>query len=137
MTQLGNPRPPTHWQDRFRMTYDLPSETSDTTVKLLKVKGRSIAVERVMLNLPAGLAASGTDYVNYKLLKGASTVAFNWSTQTGHEGTITADTPVELVITVTPHNAVFDDGDIMSLFIDTTGSPTSPAGRLVIEGHEI
>lgn len=112
--------------------------TADTTVKLHKVKGRSLHVTRVHINLPAGLVQSATDYANIKLLKGASTVVANWSTQlTTGNGTLTADTPTELVLTATVANQYLADGDQLSLFIDVTGTPTVPSGRIVVEGFEI
>ncbi len=113
------------------------SITADKTVKLLKVKGRSLQITRVTLNLPAGLAQDASNYCNFKLLKGASTVAANFSTLTGADGTITADTAVEMNISATAVDTVLTDTDVMSLFIDITGSTTVPPGRIVIEGFEL
>ncbi len=113
------------------------SVTADTTIKLLKISGRSVRVARVTLNLPLGLAQDASNYCNFKLLKGASTVVANFSTLTGANGTITADTPVNMVLSGTDANLVLSDTDQMSLFIDVTGSTTVPPGRIVIEGFEI
>lgn len=111
---------------------------ADTTIKLHKVKGRGWKIERVMLNLPVGLAADGTNYVNFKLIKGASTVMASWTTQTGvtGQGTITANTPVEMVLGSTA-NLYPADGEEISLFVDVTGSPTVPPGVVVIEATEL
>ncbi len=110
---------------------------ADTTIKLHKVKGRGVRVDRVHLNLPAGLANSSSAYANFKVLKGASTVVATWSTQDTAQGTITADTPVELVLTATIANRFLADGDVLSLFVDVTGTPTVPPGRIVVEGYEL
>ena len=110
--------------------------TVDTTVKLFKAMIRSIKVTRVSLILPVGLTADASNYCNFKIIKGASTIMANWSTQTGMQGTITANTHVEMVLSATVANLYLADGDIMSLFIDVTGTPTVPPGRVVIEGTE-
>ena len=110
---------------------------ADTTIKLHKAKGRSIRVDRVHLNLPAGLAQDASNYCIFKVIKGSSTIMASWSTLTGTQGTITANTPVELVLSATIANRYLDDGDQLSLFLDVTGTPTVPPGRLVVEGTEL
>ncbi len=113
------------------------SITADTTIKLHKDKGRGLRIERVHLNVPVGLAASASDWCNFKLLKGASTIMANFSTLNTAQGTITADTPVEMVLSATVANRFLADGDQLSLFLDITGSPTVPPGRIVVEGYEL
>lgn len=118
------------------------SVLADTTVKLDKVRasGRSRKLERATLALPAGFTADGTNFVNFKLLKGASTVMANWSTNTtgnGGQGTIAANTFVELVLSGTTANLYLADTDELSLFIDVTGSPTVPPGVIVTEFAEL
>jgi hypothetical protein len=113
------------------------SVLADTTIKLFKAKTRSVRIDRVQLNLPAGLANSSSNYCDFKIIKGASTLVAHWSTQNTAQGTITADTPVELVNTSTVADRFLADGDTLSLFLDVTGTPTVPPGRLVIEGYEL
>lgn len=113
------------------------SITADTTVKLYKAKTTSLHITRAYLNLPVGLAQDAANYCNFKLLKGASTIVANWSTLTGANGTITADTPIDLVLTATLADLYLADADQLSLFIDITGSTTVPPGRLVVEGFEL
>ncbi len=112
------------------------SVLADTTIKLFKAKTRGIRLERAHLNLPLGLAQNASHYCIFKILKG-STIMASWSTLTGAQGTITANTPVELVMSATVANRFLDDGDQLSLFLDVTGTPTVPPGRIVVEGYEL
>ena len=105
-----------------------------TTDKVWKAKARYFRVDRVFLNLPAGMAAHASNYIVVKVLKGATVMA-SWSTLTGADGTITADTPVDLTLSATDANRVLADADIMSVSVAVTGSPTVPKGRIVIEGR--
>jgi hypothetical protein len=118
------------------------SVLADTTIKLDKVRasGRSRKIERAALNLPAGFTADATNFVTFKLLKGASTVIASWSTNTtgnGGQGTIGVNTFVEMVLSGTTANLYLADGDDLSLFIDVTGSPTVPPGVIVTEFVEL
>lgn len=113
------------------------SVLADTTIKLHKVKGRALRIDRVYLNLPAGLAGNASNYCNFKLLKNASTVIANWSTLNTAQTTITANTPVEMVVSATLASRSLADGDQLSLFLDVTGTPTVPPGRIVVEGIEL
>lgn len=110
---------------------------ADTTIKLWKCKLRGLRLERVQLNLPSGLAGNASNFCNFKVIKGASTVMANWSTLNTLQSTITADTPVELVITSTVADRFLADGDQLSLFLDVTGTLTVPPGRIVLEGTEL
>ncbi len=118
------------------ISYDHASATSDGTTKLWKVPaGRSYRISRVYYNNPTGLAANASDYYTIKVLNGA-TVAALWSTQTGANGTLSADTPVELVIQADAA-PVLPENTNLALFLDLTGTATLPAGRVVIEGDLI
>lgn len=126
------------YQQAFTMSYDHVELTADLTVKLFKVpSGRKIRVDGVKYVNPTGLAQDASNYFNLKLLKGASTVAFNWSTHTGDQGSIAADTFVDFAASSTDADKVFDGGDVMSIFFDETGTSDLPAGRLVIYGRYV
>lgn len=114
------------------------STLADTTLKLDKIKVRPVRIDRVYLNLSTTLTANASNYCTFKLLKGASTVVATWSTNTtgnGGQGTITANTPVEMTMGTAAARglAVADE---LSWFIDVTGTPTVPPGRIVVEGVE-
>jgi len=106
---------------------------ADRTDKLWKLP-RAFRVERVLYVNPTGLVEHAANFFVIKLTKGATVVA-SWSTETGQEGTLTADTFVELTLSSTDANLVFAAGDEMKLFLDeAAGVATLPAGRLVVEG---
>lgn len=111
------------------------SLTATTTVKLFKCKDRSFRLDRAFYNNPTGFAADPTDYWTVAVLKG-TTVMASWSTLSTAQGALTADTPVNLVLSATDANTVADDGDVISMKFTKTGSPAAlPPGRLVLEGR--
>lgn len=126
-------------QRSYRMPFDFASVSADTTQKFDGIKRRGVRVDRVWLSCPVGVVANGSNFVNFKVIKGASTIIANWTTATGvtGQGTITASTPVDLVNTTTVADRFLADGDILSLFIDITGTITVPLGRIVVEGIEL
>lgn len=120
-------------RERFAIPYDHAQVVdSDLTVKLFDVP-RAARVVRAWYNNPTGLAAHATNYFNIKVLAGAN-VAANWSTESGQEGTLTGDEPVELTLGTGPNRALAA-GDELALFLDENdaGTATLPAGRIVVE----
>jgi hypothetical protein len=106
---------------------------ADRTDKMWKLP-RAFRVERVMYVNPTGLAAHAANFFTVKLTKGATVVA-SWSTETGEDGTIAADTFVELNLSATDADRVFAADDEMKLFLDeAAGTATLPAGRVIVEG---
>jgi hypothetical protein len=111
--------------------------TGDATTRIMQVPaGKRFRVDGVKYFNATGLAANASNFANIKLLKGA-TVAFNWSTQTGQQGTIAADTHVDMVGSATDADKVFAAGDVMSLFLDLSGTTTLPAGQIVVYGRYV
>lgn len=127
------------YQQAFALSYDHASAAADTTFKLFAIPaGKKLRVDGVKYVNPTGLAGNDTNSFNIKLVKGASTVAFNWSTLlTGGQGTLAANTFVDFVGSATDTDKVFAAGDDMSVFFDLTGTLTLPAGRLVIYGRYV
>ena len=126
-------------QEFFVMSYDHAAITADSTTKLWKVP-RALRVDRVSYINPTGLAEDTTNVFNIKLLKGASTVVANWSTDSDllvADASIPADTFFNLTLTSTDADKVFAKDDVMSFFADEGGDSTLPAGRIVIEGRFI
>ena len=105
--------------------------------------GRSLRIERVTYINPTGLAENASAHADIRVIKGASTLIANWSTDSDLPGTntIPANTPMEIPITsVADADEVIVGGegsgaDTLSVFFDMTGTVTLPAGKLVIEGH--
>ncbi len=124
-------------QQGFELSYDHGAAAVDATVKIFQIPaGKTLKVDGVKYINPTGLAQDGTNYFTVKLLKG-TTVAFSWSTLTGSQGSLAANTFVDLVISATAADAVFAAADVMSLFLDETGDTTLPAGRLVVYGRYV
>ncbi len=101
---------------------------------------RDYRVASVQLYVPAGFVASATDYWTVAL-KNGSTVVASWSTQTtggspGGQGTITAATPVVMTNNATDASLVFAAGDVPSLVMTKTGTPSSlPLTRIDVHGE--
>lgn len=116
------------------LTYDHVQVTGDTTVKLYKVPaGKRFVLIGVDYINPTGLAEDAANYFNIKITN-AATVMANWSTLTGAQGTIAADTFVALVNSATAADLVAAAAAVLALFLDETGAATLPAGRVVIRG---
>lgn len=124
-----------HLQEQIVLAYEHVSVTADTTVKLWTIPtGRQFRVDGVWYNNVTGLAVDVTNFFDIQVLKG-STVMANWSTETGQEGALVADTPVDLTLSATDANRVAAAADVISLKLDEDGTATLPAGRIVIRGR--
>lgn len=120
--------------EQLTLTYDHAQATVDATTKLYKVPtGKKLRVLGADYINPTGLAAHAANYFTVKVTKDG-TVMSSWSTLTGAEGTIAADTFVALTNSGTDANLVADAGAVIALFLDETGDTTLPAGRVVIRG---
>lgn len=107
--------------------------STDTTQKLMVVD-EDFDLDEVQLISPVGLAAHGSNYFTITLKKG-STVMATWSTLTGQEGTLTANTLVSMTLSATKENRRAAKGDVLSLSLDATGTVTLPPGHVVIRGR--
>lgn len=128
--------------ERVTLVVDHAATSDDLSIKTYKVPaGRSLKLVRAMYVNPTGLAAHNDNWFDISVKKG-STKMCAWSTDgngTGingaaAEGTIAADTFVELTKSSTAANLVAQAGDVLSLVLDETGTATLPAGKLVLEG---
>jgi hypothetical protein len=118
--------------------YEHGQLTDDLTVKLFKVPtGRKYRLDRAIYVNPTGLAADAENYFNIKVRVKSTTIAANWSTETGTQGTIGADTFVTLALSATDANLVASGGDEVSAFFDETGTATLPPGRIILEGRYV
>lgn len=115
--------------------YPHAQATADTTEKVWS-PSRQFKIDRVQYINPTGLAEDATDFFVIKVLNEAL-VAASWSTKTGEEGTIDADTFVDLTLSDTAANLVLEAGDVLSISLDEDAGATAtlPAGRFVIEGR--
>lgn len=117
------------------IAYDHVAVTADTTVKLFTVPaGKRFRLTRAEYINPTGLAQDATNYFTIKVLKGATVMA-SWSTLTGAQGTIAADTFVDLVNSSTDADLIAAAAAVIALFLDETGTASLPAGRIVLHGY--
>jgi hypothetical protein len=109
------------------------SITTDTTIKLMTVD-EDFDVDQVEVISPVGLATDAANYYVISLKKG-STIMASWSTLTGAEGALTANTLMSMTLSATVGNRRASKGDVLSLSLDETGTQTLPAGHVVIRGR--
>lgn len=130
-------------QERVVLAFDHAETTGDVTTKLWELP-RAFRLERATYVNPTGLAADNDNWFDISVKNGATKMAA-WSTDgnglgingDAAEGTIAADTFVELTMSDTDTDLVAAAGDVISFVLDETGTATLPAGRVVIEGRYI
>lgn len=133
----GNRNPNEFLQELVVLSYDHAALTADTPVKLLKVPaGKKFRLDKAEYINPTGLAQDAANYFAIEVKKDATVMA-SWSTLTGAQGTIAADTFVDLVKSGTDANLVAAAGAIISVNFDETGVQTLPAGRIVVHGRYV
>ena len=99
----------------------------DSTKKFLVTSVKYLNVD--------GLAQDATNFFDVQLKNGATVLA-NWSTETTvGEGTLTADTWVDMTLSAVDGELILDIGDELLLNLAEDGTTTLPAGRIQIEGH--
>lgn len=116
-----------------RQTIVLPfahgAVTADTgPTKLFAVPaGQTWRLKRVQYVNPTGLAQDAANYFVLSI-KQSSALLAKWSTLTGVEGTLTADTFVEWTLSATDADLVLEPTDEIVLLLDETGTASLPAG---------
>lgn len=108
--------------------------TADTTQFYFETPAdRAVLVKEVVYYNATGLAQDVANFFDIQVKHG-STVVANWSTETGQEGTIAADTPVRLT---NGSDLVIPPDTRVDLVLDETGTATLPAGVIVLYGEII
>lgn len=122
--------------DMVEILFDHAQAAADRTDKIWKNRTeRHFLIEQVVYDNVTGLAQDASNVFNIKLQQGAGpTIAANWDTTTGQQGTIAADTWVTLVNAALA-NRVVPPAAELSLFLDMSGSQTLPAGRIRVHGR--
>jgi hypothetical protein len=122
--------------DSINIRVDHIQVTADTTLFAYEVPAnKTFVVDSVTYYNETGLAQDATNFFNIKVQdSGAAKVAANWSTETGEEGTIAADTPVTMTAG-TLANRTFAAGTRINLLLDEGGTATLPIGVVQINGR--
>jgi hypothetical protein len=110
------------------------STSADATLKLFKAP-RAMEIDKVEILSVTGLAQDASNYFNIKLLNQAL-VAANFSTLTGANGSLTANTFMAMTLGTLANRSVAADS-ILSLMLDETGTAVMPHGRLVIHARYV
>jgi hypothetical protein len=120
--------------DYVTVVIDHPQVTADTTTTEWAVPSdRSFILDKAQYYNATGLANHATDFFNVKVLAGATVMA-NWSTETGQEGTATADTVLNMTLAAESAR-VCAPGTAVKLFLDESGTATLPAGKVILHGR--
>lgn len=118
----------------YDIRYEHAAATADATHKLDKIpagyKWRLLSADYVN---PTGLAQHAANAFIIKVTKDGTVMA-SWSTITGAEGTLAADTFVTLTNSATDANLVAAADATIALFLDEQGDTTLPLGRIVLRG---
>lgn len=106
-----------------------------TTVSKLLTAQRGMRFDVIELDIPVGFVQDASNYWIIALKKG-STVIAQWSTLTSAQGTIAADTFVNLINSTTDADLVAAVGDVLSLSLTKVASAANlTAGRIVVHGR--
>lgn len=116
---------------------------ADTTgataaIKLFTAQ-RKMRIDKVEYINPTGLAGHASNYWEIALKKG-STVMAQWTTDSDEatQGTLTANTFVNLALSATDAYRVADVDDVVSLALTKVASAANlPAGRIVVHGRYV
>lgn len=115
--------------------YEHANAIAATTVVKMVTARRRFRVERVEYINPTGYVQDAANYYTLELRKGATVIA-SWSLLTGAQGTIAADTPVNLVLSATDVNRIVQAGDLLSwAMVKTAAAANLPLGRFNVSGR--
>ncbi len=115
------------------------SSHNATYTKQLMTAQRAMRIDKVEYVNVTGLAGHATLYWEIALKKG-TTVMAQWSTDSDvvGQGTITADTLINLVLSGTDSALVTASGDVLKLVLTKVSTAANlPAGRIVVHGRYV
>lgn len=128
---MSKPKP-TNRQEYVALQHQHDAITVTTSQAIFKTI-RNAHVTRVSYISYTGVVADAVNYVVIEAKNGA-TVMGTWSTQTGQQGTIAANTSVDLVLPGTSDETLGAD-DTLSLSVTVFAAGSLPAGRINSEGY--
>ena len=112
---------------------------TDTTFKMFKAP-RAMVIEKVDYHNVTGLAENASNYVTVSLRKASTDMTVPYTTNSAGPNSpdaIPADTHLDLAMSATPANRKLAEGDVLSLFVDCTGTVTLPAGRVAVTARYV
>lgn len=132
-------RPQQFMAESYRPSIDIAAGIAATATVWAWTVGtaRALHIVRAVINATATITASATDYWVFQI-KNSSTVMASWSTQTtggGGNGTLTANTPVEMVLAGTDAALSAFAGNTITIVVTKVGAPSAaPAFNILPEG---
>lgn len=127
-------RPNDFLSERVTFTVAHGELTATTTLKVFQPL-REFLLESVRYINPTGLVADVTNFMALSVKNAAVVAAGPFSTETGEEGSIAADTFTEIPVSAVAGAAVFAADDVLSLVFTEGGAVTLPPGTFQIEGR--
>lgn len=134
----GPKRPNRHTRDLVVFEHVNASLTATETVKLFKCD-RAFKLRKLEYVNPTGLATDAANYYVITLIdtSDSNRVLATWSTETGQEGAIAANTFVEATLSTVAEALNSAKGAVLAVKFTEAGTQTLPAGRLVVHGDYV
>lgn len=126
--------------ERYPLGHDnAGGQTATATLWAWKVPaGRTYTVNRVTVNVGTTMTADASNFWTFALKDGATVVA-SWTTQTAQtpaQGTLTANTPADMILNATAANLSAAGGDTLTLVATKTGTPSAlPTFNIIPDGY--
>lgn len=116
-------------EEPFLVDVDHPAVTADDLGNyILEVPAdRWLKIERVTLYNETGLAGDGTNFFAIRVEDEVPTTYAEHSTDSGEEGTITADTPTDVAV---ENSGLVPPGSRLNLDLEEGGAATLPVGKI-------
>lgn len=133
---MSVPKRPSREQEVITLSQAHAQVTATTgPTKFWKNKtGRQLKVTSVQYLNPTGLAQDASNTFDIALKQGSVVVAHWDTTTTTGQGTITADTHMNMVLSSTPADLIIEPDEVLSLLLTETGTATLPAGQIEVTG---
>jgi hypothetical protein len=137
MTASSSRRKNDFLQDREVVPYAHASTAATATIQIYKAPpDRAFKVDRVLYVNPTGLAQDPTNYFVVGVFNPATgNNAASWSTLTGAQGSLPANTLEQLVLSASGPDLVIPPGGLLDLVLTLHGTQTLPVGAIRVEGR--
>jgi len=114
----------------LQLRFDTAANTNDSAVLALHER---VEVMGAYVVTNATVTANASNFVTLAILGNDQTTAiYQWSTDSGEEGTLTADTPAEMVSQGKEEFAILDAGDALKVTLTNSGTGAAFDGMLVL-----
>lgn len=127
---MSNREPNDAFTEFTEIPYSWPAAIAATDTLPQRVIRRDMRVEKIDLVVDTTYANDAANFYVITVQKGATVIA-TWSTQTGQQGALTADTFVSMTLSATDANRVCHVGDVFQVVFTKNGAAANlPIGRI-------